>query len=142
MEIVNGNLLDFSRKTVLITGAATGIGRGVTMGFASRGANVAIGDTTRRQHPRRSISKGEPALACFSSGRTCPSRLTSRSSSPQPSTASAGPRCAERLRRFVAPAFCTRERLLELRSAVCVATVWNSSPRPEVFSVFRKGVRR
>ena len=44
MELVNGNFLDFNGKTVLITGAATGIGRTVQMGFASRGANVAIGD--------------------------------------------------------------------------------------------------
>ena len=38
------DLLDFSGKAVLITGAATGIGRAVALGFASRGARVAIGD--------------------------------------------------------------------------------------------------
>ena len=34
MESVTGNFLDFSGKTVLITGAATGIGRAVAIGFA------------------------------------------------------------------------------------------------------------
>jgi NAD(P)-dependent dehydrogenase (short-subunit alcohol dehydrogenase family) len=34
--------LDFHGKVVLITGAATGIGRAVAVGFASRGAKVAV----------------------------------------------------------------------------------------------------
>jgi NAD(P)-dependent dehydrogenase (short-subunit alcohol dehydrogenase family) len=38
------DLLDFSAKVVLITGAATGIGRAVAIGFAERGARIAIGD--------------------------------------------------------------------------------------------------
>jgi NAD(P)-dependent dehydrogenase (short-subunit alcohol dehydrogenase family) len=42
--MASGDFLDFHDKTVLITGAATGIGRAVAVGFASRGARVAIGD--------------------------------------------------------------------------------------------------
>jgi NAD(P)-dependent dehydrogenase (short-subunit alcohol dehydrogenase family) len=38
------DLLDFTGKSVLITGAATGIGRAVAVGFAERGATIAIGD--------------------------------------------------------------------------------------------------
>ena len=44
MASANGDVLDFSGKAVLITGAATGIGRAVALGFASRGAAVTIGD--------------------------------------------------------------------------------------------------
>ena len=44
MASANGDFLDFSGKAVLITGAATGIGRAVALGFASRGGAVTIGD--------------------------------------------------------------------------------------------------
>jgi NAD(P)-dependent dehydrogenase (short-subunit alcohol dehydrogenase family) len=44
MTSAKGELVDFSGKTVLITGAATGIGSAVAVGFASRGAKVAIDD--------------------------------------------------------------------------------------------------
>jgi NAD(P)-dependent dehydrogenase (short-subunit alcohol dehydrogenase family) len=37
-------LLDFTGKTVLITAAATGIGRATALAFGRQGANVAIGD--------------------------------------------------------------------------------------------------
>ena len=43
MASASGDFLDFSGKAVLITGAATGIGRAVALGFASRGAAVTIG---------------------------------------------------------------------------------------------------
>lgn len=36
--------LSFANKTVLITGAASGIGRGAALAFAGRGANVVVGD--------------------------------------------------------------------------------------------------
>ena len=36
--------MDFTGKTAFITGAARGIGRAITMGFAERGANVIITD--------------------------------------------------------------------------------------------------
>ena len=44
MASANSDFLDLSGKAVLITGAATGIGRAVAVGFASRSASVAIGD--------------------------------------------------------------------------------------------------
>jgi NAD(P)-dependent dehydrogenase (short-subunit alcohol dehydrogenase family) len=39
---------DYGGKTLLITGAATGIGRAVALAFASHGANVVIGDVDAR----------------------------------------------------------------------------------------------
>ena len=42
------SLLDFSGKSVLITGAATGIGRAVALAFARQGGKVAVGDSDAR----------------------------------------------------------------------------------------------
>lgn len=44
MPSAHADFLDFTDKVVLITGAATGIGRAVALGFADRGAKLAIGD--------------------------------------------------------------------------------------------------
>jgi NAD(P)-dependent dehydrogenase (short-subunit alcohol dehydrogenase family) len=41
-------LLDFSGKSVLVTGGATGIGRATALAFAEQGAAVAIGDVDDR----------------------------------------------------------------------------------------------
>jgi NAD(P)-dependent dehydrogenase (short-subunit alcohol dehydrogenase family) len=41
-------LLDFTGRTVLITGAGTGIGRATALAFGRQGANVAIGDVDAR----------------------------------------------------------------------------------------------
>ena len=40
----SNNSLDFHGKVVLVTGAATGIGRAVAVAFAEHGANLVIGD--------------------------------------------------------------------------------------------------
>ena len=44
MNNTNAALLDFTGKVVLITGAATGIGRVVAVAFAQHGASLVIGD--------------------------------------------------------------------------------------------------
>jgi NAD(P)-dependent dehydrogenase (short-subunit alcohol dehydrogenase family) len=44
MTSLSSDLLNFRGKTVLITGAATGIGRAVALAFAQHGARVSIGD--------------------------------------------------------------------------------------------------
>jgi NAD(P)-dependent dehydrogenase (short-subunit alcohol dehydrogenase family) len=44
MSEANSDLLDFSGRTVLVTGAATGIGRAIAEALSARGARVALTD--------------------------------------------------------------------------------------------------
>jgi NAD(P)-dependent dehydrogenase (short-subunit alcohol dehydrogenase family) len=58
MASTNGQFMDFSGKVVLITGAATGIGRAVALGFARRGAKLAIGRHTCANCVIRHLARG------------------------------------------------------------------------------------
>ena len=57
-------LLNFDNKTVLITGAAAGFGRGLSEAFAARGANLVLGDINQtgleslRQHLAEKATAG------------------------------------------------------------------------------------
>lgn len=44
------SLRDFEKKVVLITGAATGIGRAAALAFAKRGTTISIGDVDERSN--------------------------------------------------------------------------------------------
>ncbi|MBK8629345.1 MAG: SDR family oxidoreductase [Sphingomonadales bacterium] len=55
----------FERKTVLITGGATGIGRATALAFAREGAAVMIGDIDARAAETVSLIKAEGGKAAF-----------------------------------------------------------------------------
>lgn len=56
---------DFEGHVVLITGAATGIGRATALAFASRGASVAIGDVDDRANETVELIQKEGGEAVF-----------------------------------------------------------------------------
>lgn len=58
-------LLDFTGKVVLITGAATGIGRATAHAFAAQGATVVIGDVDKRSEETVSSIKDAGGTALF-----------------------------------------------------------------------------
>jgi NAD(P)-dependent dehydrogenase (short-subunit alcohol dehydrogenase family) len=60
-----GAMMDFSGKTVLVTGGSRGIGRAVARGFADRGARVAISYLANRQAADETLAAlpGGPHLA-------------------------------------------------------------------------------
>ncbi|MUG47035.1 SDR family NAD(P)-dependent oxidoreductase [Paenibacillus woosongensis] len=59
------SLKDFEGRVVLITGAATGIGRATAIAFARRGAKVAIGDVNEQANETVELIQKEGGEAVF-----------------------------------------------------------------------------
>lgn len=59
------SLKDFAGRVVLITGAATGIGRATAIAFARRGAKVAIGDVNEQANETVELIQKEGGEAAF-----------------------------------------------------------------------------
>ena len=67
--------VDFSGKTAIVTGAAHGFGRAISLAFAQRGANVWACDVVDHELL-------ETQRLCFAAGGMCTTRVVDVRSSP------------------------------------------------------------
>lgn len=62
---MSDSYLDFDGKVVLITGAATGIGRATALAFADRGARLVIGDLSQAAEETAALAREKGVDAVF-----------------------------------------------------------------------------
>lgn len=85
-----GMTIDFTGKTVLVTGAGRGLGRDMALQFADCGADVYMGN--RKEDQGLSVVREIEGMGrrAVSPSVTSPTRRTSQSSSPTRSTLATG----------------------------------------------------